>query len=154
MIVSDFEFHLPAGLRISRHLNETELISTLPEAGASKTDMRTGWVWYRLPPFKEGEVIVGIGLGFNSGVLESVTLTDAHTKYGAGWNEWSEEKERLRVASIGSWLASKGYTVGTFSWGSVWFGYDAKGGLGSASVQYAAQPIIPPDLAHKAVQGG
>lgn len=152
MIVSDFEFHHPAGLRISRHLSDAELISVLPEVDTSKTDMRTGWVWYRLPPFKDGEVVVGIALGFNSGVLESVTLTDAHTKHGTGWNEWSEEKERFRAASIGSWLGSKGYPVGTFSWGSIWAGCDSKGGFGSASVQYTAQIIIPSDLAHKTAQ--
>ena len=150
MIVSDFEFRHPTGLSISRHLSETELILALPEAGASKTDMHTGWVWYRLPPFKDGEVVVGITLGFHSGVLESVTLTDAHSKYGAGWSEWSEENELLRAVSISAWLSSKGYPVGTFAWGSVWAGYDAKGGFGAASVQYAAQPIIPPDLSRQA----
>jgi hypothetical protein len=143
MIVSDFEFDHSKALRISRRLSEAELTSVLPEVGESKNDMRTGWVWYRLPPLKDGEVVVGITLGFSSGVLESITLTDIHAKYGAGWNEWSEGKERLRAASIGSWLGSKGYPVGTYSWGSIWVGYDAKGGFGSALVQYATQPIIP-----------
>jgi len=60
MIVRDFEFDHSEALRISRRLSEVELTSVLPEVGESKNDMRTGWVWYRLPPFKDGEVVVNI----------------------------------------------------------------------------------------------
>jgi hypothetical protein len=141
MTVKDFEFLHPSGPHISHRLKDAELISVLPEVEASKVDMRNGWVWYRLPQFMDGEVVVGISLGFNSGVLQFVRLADANAKYGAGWSEWSEEKERLRAASIGSWLVSKGYPVGTYSWGAVWAGYDAKGNSGSASVQYAVQHV-------------
>jgi hypothetical protein len=145
MIVKDFELWHPAGIRISRDLKEVELTSALPGVEASKTDMRTGWIWYRLPPFTDGEVVVAMSLGFNSGLLERVTLTNADVTFGGSWNEWSEEKERLRAASIGAWLRSKGFAAGTYSWGSVWAGFDAKGGSGSASVEYAAQPTVQAD---------
>ena len=140
MTVRDFEFLHLSGVHISRHLKDAELVSVLPAVEASKADMLNGWVWYRLPSFTDGEVVVSISLGFNDGALQFVILTDAHTKYGAGWSEWSDEKERLRVSSIGGWLARMGYPVGTYSWGSISAGYDAKGGAGSASVRYAPNP--------------
>lgn len=99
--------------------------------------MNTGWVWFQLPTFPDGEIIVGVSLGFNCGKLEQITLSDVHPKYGTSWNDWSEKQECLRAEQIGSWLASKGHPPGSHSWGTVSAAYDAKGGSGSAGVRFA-----------------
>jgi hypothetical protein len=98
--------------------------------------MGNGWVWYRLPAFPDADVSVVASLAFNRGVLEEISLADANSKYGASWNDWSEERERARAASIGAWLNTRGFPAGNYSWGQVWWGYDAKGGGGSAVVRF------------------
>lgn len=137
--VPEFELLHPLGLRISRSLTEATLLSAIQPEQLKRTDMHTGWVWYRLPTFVESDLVIGISLGFNSGVLEHVSLSDTRPEYGTSWNDWSEEKELLRAKKIGSWLAGQGFSSGTYSWGVIWVGYDAKGGFGHAVVQYAVQ---------------
>jgi len=101
--------------------------------------MLTGWVWYRLPVFIDEGITVGIALGFNGGTLEQISLSDVDPKFGTGWSEWSEEKEKQRAESIGNWLTGKGYRTGAYEWGGVWAGFDPKGGFGTATVRYAAK---------------
>jgi hypothetical protein len=136
--VEEFELLHPVGLRVSRSLTEADLLSSFQHEQLKRTDMHTGWVWYRLPTFTESDLVIGISLGFNSGALEQVSLSDTHPKYGTSWNAWSEEQELLRAKQIGSWLAGSGFAPGTYSWGTIWAGYDAKGGFGHAVVRYAA----------------
>jgi hypothetical protein len=132
--IKQFILQHPAGLSISSSLTEADLAGI----DCPRNDMRTGWVWYQLPAYQDGDVTVGIALGFNLGKLEQVSLSDTHNKFGTGWDNWSEQKEKLRAKSIGDWLSRKGFRVGSHSWGSVWCGYDAKGGFGAALVQLAA----------------
>jgi hypothetical protein len=99
--------------------------------------MRTGWVWYSLPTLQDGDYVIGVGLGSNHGSLEMISLVDTDPRFGNNWNEWSEDKERLRAKSTESWLNSKGIEVGSYSWGSVGAAFDAKGGHGSATVRFA-----------------
>ena len=136
--VGKFELLHPVGLRISRSLTEDALLSFFRQGQLERTDMQTGWVWYRLPTFAEFDLVIGVSLGFNSGALEQISLSDTHPKYGTNWSSWSEERELVRAEQIGSWLADQGFAAGTYPWGSIWAGYDAKGGFGHAVVRYAA----------------
>jgi hypothetical protein len=136
MSVVEFQLEHPAGLHVSRHLTEVQLIAAMPAVAASKSDMGTGWVWYRLPVFTDADLSVAVSLAFNRGVLEEISLADANFRYGARWSDWSEEFQRARAASIGTWLRARGFPAGTYSWGQVWWGYDAKGGGGSAAVRF------------------
>lgn len=138
MTTASFEIQHPQGPRIAPGLTEPLLLQTIPSVIKSKRDMGTGWVWYSLPPFEDGEIIVAISLGFNLGTLGMIGLADAHDKFGTSWSEWSEDKERARASSIGSWLTKRGIGAGNYSWGSVWVGYDPKGGGGSATVRLSA----------------
>ncbi len=79
---------------------------------------------------------MSISLGFNNGILERVGIADAHPRYGVSWDEWSEERQRQRALSIGTWITKLGFPKGSYLWGSVWYGYDSKGGSGSALVTY------------------
>jgi hypothetical protein len=136
MTTKEFQLLHPSGLHISRDLSEISFLDSAVGQDAPRTDMHTGWVWYRLPPFPDSDITVGISLGFNAGKLADVSLTDTDLKYGSGWSEWSEDKERLRARNIGEWLVRKGFAVGSHSWGEVWAGFDAKGGFGGAKVRY------------------
>jgi hypothetical protein len=100
--------------------------------------MRTGWVWYQLPPVSDGTVVVGISLGFNLGRLEMIQLTDTDKTYGANWRQSSEEGERSRAESISRWLNAKGFPPGAYRWGAISAGFDPKGGFGSATVRFCS----------------
>ena len=56
--------------------------------------------------------------------------------YGANWSEWSEQKEQLRARETEAFLQHLGYPQGEYDWGSVWAGYDSKGGSGRATIKY------------------
>jgi hypothetical protein len=133
----DFELIHPAGIRIARDLTHAALLALEAGRDLPHHDMGTGWVWVRLPAFQDGDVIVAVSLGFHQGVLEQISFSDANSKYGSNWNDWSEEQEQLRAASIGNWLRDRGYPPGTYGWGSVWAAYDQKDASGSAGVRYA-----------------
>ncbi len=98
--------------------------------------MHTGWIWYHLPLIPDAGLTIAISLGFKSGKLANINLTDADPKYETSWNDWSEEKEHLRSEKIRSWLVGKGFQIGSYPWGTVWVGFDAKGGFGSAAVTF------------------
>ncbi len=131
----DFELLHPLGVCIARALTLSALPTAAPGASLARREMGNGWIWVRLPAFLDGDVVVDISLGFNGEQLEHIDLCDANLKYGAGWEDGSEQQERLRADSIGAWLAGKGYAPGRYSWGEVWAGYDPKSGSGSAAVR-------------------
>lgn len=135
MISRKLDIYHPAGVAISPSLTEIELAGIM----RSRTDMGTGGGWYSLPTFQDGEIVVGIALGFHAGRLEQISLSDANPGFGDSWPSFSERQEHLRAKSIGNWLARKGLSLGTYSWGSVWAGYDPKGGLGSAVIRLTTQ---------------
>jgi hypothetical protein len=137
MDAPSFQLRYTERLTIARGLDEEALRSALPELQGSRADMRTGWVWYTLPVFASLGTLLGVSLGFNRGVLETISLADCSSEFGTSWEEWSKEKQSARAASISAWLTRHGYPPGSYSWGDVWVGYDAKSGSGSARVRFA-----------------
>ena len=133
-----FVLNHSCGVSLRTGLSESDLLASLPMLAGAGRDMRTGWVWYRLPVFQDSEVLVSIAAGFHLGVLEMLLVSDSSPRFGSNWDDWSESKERDRAASISSWLSSKGYSSGEYVWGSIWSGYDPKGGSGCASIRLAA----------------
>ena len=111
--------------------------AAVPSVVTTRRDMGTGWAWYTLPVFPDGEIHVSIALGFEREVLKQIILSDSNPKFGSDWNDWAEEKEKRRAESIHGWLVRRGFAPGNHSWGSVWAGFDAKGGAGTASVRFA-----------------
>jgi hypothetical protein len=135
MSVSEFSLIHPAGLIVSRALGEEAFLALNP--GSTHRDMGNGWVWYQLPTFMDAGVTVAVALGFNLGTLEQITLSDVDPKYGSSWEDWSEKQEHLRAGAISAWLKDKGFPLGNYHWGTVWAGYDAKGGIGQGRVRFA-----------------
>lgn len=98
-------------------------------------DMGNGYVWLDLPAMSDMGVSVGASLGFWHGRLEAISLSDTDPAFGRNWDEWSEAAERRRAESIGAWLTGKGLAPGAYPWGTVWCGYDSRGGGGSATIR-------------------
>lgn len=130
----EFVLEHPCGIIISRLLSEAEVQGL---DGVKKNDMQTGYVWYSLPLAAINRSTVAISLCFHHGVLDSLNMARVDPAlHGESWSDWTEEKERLRARHTEDWLHKIGYTPGTYAWGEVWAGYDAKGGNGHAGVRY------------------
>ena len=137
MINQEFEFAHPSGVVVSRRLAERDLIASLPSVGATRRDMHTGWVWYSLPAFPDGEVQVSMTLAFQAGALTDIQILDSRPEFGTDWGSWSEENERSRVVCVAQWLAGRGWAPGRYPWGEVWAEYDPRSGARSGGVRYA-----------------
>lgn len=134
--MKEFSLNYPGGVAIARGLTEQALVAAVPNA--KKRDMNTGWVWYSFPALSDEGMVVGISLAFFNGTLREMSCAHSDSAlYGSSWNEWSREKEELRVRNTTAWLKKKGYSLGTFPWGQVWASFDEKGGFGSGGVRYS-----------------
>lgn len=134
LTMTKFEIKLPNGIVLSSELTEG-VVSKLPDV--QPREIGNGYVWYLLPTFEIDAVQVVFDLCFWEGNLKDINLSLSNPDlYGNSWNDFSEAKETLRAKHTEKWLASKGYSVGKYTWGSVWAGYDGKGGVGHAVVRY------------------
>ena len=82
-----------------------------------------------------------MNLCFRLGLLDSISIAASDAELGSSWSDWSEEKERTRAERTAAWLAAQGYVSGTFTWGEIWAGYDAKAGSGSAVIRYNSEQV-------------
>lgn len=123
----------PNGLQIHAALAESDALA-LPDV--DRRDMRTGYVWYDLPVASiEGEA-VGMSLCFFRGQLWGLQVAVIDARFGTGWDDWSELKERARTEATREWLERVGYPAGSYQWGEVWAVYDAKGAFGGGGVRF------------------
>jgi hypothetical protein len=76
-------------------------------------------------------------LWFHGQRLTMISLMDADPRFGTSWTDQSYEKELARKASHDAWL-SRALPQREVSWGSVWSGYDEKGGFSDIVVKYGA----------------
>ncbi len=133
----EFELTCPNGIHIRRGLKESEIAAVQDSLHIQHKDMRTGWVWYQLPPFEDTGMQIGISLAFLHGTLKELSVCDLNAElYGKNWDEMTEEKERLRAVNTAKWLERRGHPPGRYDWGEVWATYDPKGGTGSGGVRY------------------
>lgn len=129
-----FELTLSNGINIYANLKELEISSL---ENIRKNDMNTGYVWYSFEPCEVLGEKIHISICFYKGKCDSISLALYNPeKYGAGWDDWSEEKEKACAKDTENWLAKIGYPTGNYSWGTIWAGYDPKGGLGHAGVRF------------------
>ena len=130
----EFELDHPCGVTLSRRLMSADLEGI---AGVDVTDMGTGYRWCELPTCCLDGLRVAMSLCFHDGAIDMLELALQDPRvYGAGWDEWSEAKEKRRARDTGKWLKAKGYSTGSFDWGEIWVGYDPKGGFGAAWVGF------------------
>lgn len=124
------------GIRVSRELTERQLIAA--HLGPGKRDRLNEWTWYFLPEYREGDLVLRVGLGFKSGKLDAISLMNIDSRYGSSPAEWSEAKERDRAESLRVWLTAGGFAPGKYAWGTVSVVFDEKAGGGSAGVRFSA----------------
>lgn len=129
----------PCGVAISRRLLARDLDGI---GGVNVRNMSMGYCWYDLPTTDIDGKRVSISLCFNEGSIHLLQLALADPKiYGAGWNDWSEAKERRRANDTKNWLKAMGYSTGRFAWGEIWAGFDPKGGSGCAAIRYDTEQV-------------
>ncbi|WP_038165120.1 hypothetical protein [Verrucomicrobium sp. BvORR106] len=133
MKTREFSMEHPRGLRIHRKLGEFEAALL---NGVERHDMKTGYVWYYLKDEATNPGRLNVGLCFFNGTLKIVSLSVRDEDLGTSWDDFSEETEHLRAARTEAWLAEHGFPTGEHAWGSIWAGFDAKGGYGSAVIRY------------------
>ncbi|MEP6779964.1 MAG: hypothetical protein ABJC26_08750 [Gemmatimonadaceae bacterium] len=122
----------PCGLHIGKDLPELEVQAI---DGVQVRDMRTGFVWYRLPEAQIAGQRITMSLCFFERRLDRISLAVLDDKlFGSSWDDWSASKEHARASATMRWLADVGYAVGTYSWGAVYAGTDPKTGDGSGGI--------------------
>ena len=85
---------------------------------------------------------------FRGQSLTAVQLSwfDPDTRGGSVWEDYSFEREHAIAAADASWLArylgGSGLSTETyrFAWGSIWSGFDEKGGFSSIIISYSQAP--------------
>jgi len=130
----EFKLTYPGRLEITKKLTEKEFLLFSESFDIKTRDMKTGWIWYSLPKFTDSGFDIGIALGFNCGRLDSITVSDVSEKFGSAR---SENNEKLRAASMGSWFVKIGFPQGSYVWGDVWAGFDEKDGVGSGWIKFS-----------------
>ena len=134
MTQKEFKIFHPSGIDISCDLKESAMSAI---DNAERKDMGTGYIWYLLPTSEVFGKEVSFNLCFFNGALFTAHFSLHDPKlYGKNWDDWSEEKERLRAKDTAAWLVSQGYKLGSYSWGEIWAGYDPKGATGGGGVNF------------------
>lgn len=129
-------FTLVNGERLGPSTTRSEFLLS-PLGRSSKVLIKNEpWCSFR---FTVPEETTSFAAYFKGEILDSIHITVVGAEYGKDWNDWSEEKEMARKLANDKWLMSVGLTPGAqYPWGSVWSGYDPKGGFSSAVVRYVA----------------
>ncbi|WP_437279831.1 hypothetical protein WME90_04530 [Sorangium sp. So ce375] len=128
---------LESGLVLSPALSRSQFLAS-PAGVASTVSVRNEpWCSFRFEAAAENVVLA---VFFKAEVLGSVHLAVIDPRFGAGWDDWSEEKETQRKEANDRWLLAHGLTPGEkYAWGSVWSGFDPKGGFSSVVIRYAEE---------------
>lgn len=133
-----FELLHPQGLRIARGLGAKQLVGDHAALIERCSEPGDGWAMYRLHPWMDGGLCLGVDLMFRHGLLAECHLWhDDDALYGSSWDDWSERKERQRARALRDWLAARGSPVGVYGWGEVWASYEPRRGFGGGGVRYA-----------------
>ncbi|WP_437981364.1 hypothetical protein [Sorangium sp. So ce117] len=139
MKIDSFEgtLELESGLVLSPALSRSEFLASSVGMGSAVLVRNEPWCSFR---FEEGAESVVLAVFFKAEVLESVHITVVDPTFGTGWDDWSQEKELQRKAANDQWLLAHGLTPGEhYAWGSVWSGFDPRGGSSSAVIRYVTE---------------
>lgn len=128
---------LESGLVLSSALSRSQFLASSVGMASTALVRNEPWCSFR---FEAGAESVVLAVFFKSEVLESVRITVTDPRFGTGWDDWSQEKEMQRKSANDQWLLAHGLTPGKqYAWGSVWSGFDPKGGSSSAVIRYATE---------------
>jgi hypothetical protein len=125
-----FQIQYPDGILIDASINE----SSVQTFGSHSHTTDNNYSWYSLPPLKDVEFNIGISACFFHRKLVHISLAAISSEFGTSWDDFTEEKEKARAKKTRAWLKKVSLDTGTYSWGTVDCGYDAKAASGSASI--------------------
>jgi hypothetical protein len=128
--MKSFLLQHPSGFSISAQFTEEDAA----KSGQLTVKHSNGYNWYSLPVWKEPNFVIGLSLCFFYGKLVHVHLAAIDDAFGTSWDDWSEEKERLRIKKTNEWLEKNDLKAGTYDWGTVSCGYDRKADSGGAEI--------------------
>lgn len=131
------QLQLDSGLILSPALSRSQFLASSDGTASTVFVKNEPWCSFRVEVPAEQ---VALALFFKAEVLESVRIVLTDQKFGTSWADWSEHKEMGRKAATDQWLLAHGLTPGKkYGWGSVWCGFDSKGGFSSAVIRYSTE---------------
>ena len=92
--------------------------------------------WKLSSQFRSANINFWVAIFFHDQQLTMLSLMDDDPRFGTSWDDYSLEKEMERKASHDTWLTHCLASKRKFSWGSVWSGYDDRGGFSSIKIRY------------------
>lgn len=129
--------HLSGEDTLGPGLREADFLRS-PLGQASKSNgSNDGWSRYHVEGDLDNGLMCSAGLYFFDGRLRHINFQPHWPGRARGWRNWSEEGE-LRVRDQNNQLLAEylGPPPYVFAWGSIWSGYDPKGGFSSIFVSY------------------
>lgn len=125
---------LQSGTVLSKETTRDAFLRSPEGLKASVLVKNEAWCSFK---FAVPEESIVLAVFFKDELLESVQLCLTGSAYGSSWQDWSEEKEMERKRANDGLLFKNGLVPGEkYSWGTVWSGYDSKGGFSSAVLRY------------------
>ena len=125
------------GAFITPTLLRSQFLASAAFSGASVSIQNEPWCSYRLPTIAQPDTELAVVVQFHGEPVVAVTLMHGAARFGSSWSDWSQESELARKAFHEHWLSTAlRLPLGDYSWGSVWSGYDPKGGFSSVVVRY------------------
>ena len=113
------------------------LASSLADRATTHVENEPYHSWKLNGTFRSAGLELLVVLWFRDQRLTMVSLMDPDPRFGTSWADRSRAKELARKASHDEWLSRSLTSHRNFSWGSVWSGYDDKGGFSDVRVRYA-----------------
>jgi hypothetical protein len=128
--MKSFSLQHPLGFSISPQFTEEDAA----KSGQLTVQHSNGHNWYSVPLWQEPNFVIGLSLCFFYGKLVHVHLAAVDDVFGTSWDDWSEEKEQLRIKKTNEWLEKNDLKTGVYDWGTVSCGYDRKADSGGARI--------------------
>lgn len=99
---------------------------------------QNGWQWLTIKNLTVDEHYFIISLGYYANALRQIELIVDKEPFDltAGWDSWSEQRERDTLTSLRIWLRNELGREGRFEWGEAWAAFDPKGGGSSIGIRY------------------
>ena len=114
------------------------LAGKLAHGATTHVDNEPYHSWKLDGTFRSSGLDLLVVLWFHGQQLTMVSLMNPDPRFGTSWADYSLEKEMARKTSHDAWLSRVLPSPHNLSWGSVWSGYDDKGGFSDIVVRYAA----------------
>ena len=113
------------------------LAGSLADGATTNVENEPYHSWNLNGTFRSSGLNLLVSLWFHDQHLSMVSLMDPDPRFGTSWADHSLDKEMARKASHDKWLSRVLPSHRRSSWGSVWSGYDEKGGFSHIVVRYA-----------------